>query len=226
MTPNVKITAINKQFQDGSMGYEVLVDGMNGNLNCKKSFREPLKAMRYMFFLSKRLDLRIDSIQLCALSLAYQRAKDAMDKVVEEANETAASQPDDNSEPTEEKSSVEEVKEDATGLTPMQKQFYDLKAKHPDAILLLRCGDFYETYNEDAHACADILGITLTRSSKTKNPDGSSLEMAGFPHHALDTYLPKLIRAGRRVAICDQLGNVTKKRATKKMQDMFEKESA
>lgn len=89
-------------------------------------------------------------------------------------------------------------------LTPMMKQFYDLKAKHPECILLFRCGDFYETYGEDAVTASGILGITLTRRS---NGGGSSgqLEMAGFPYHALDTYLPRLVRAGMRVAICDQL---------------------
>lgn len=91
-----------------------------------------------------------------------------------------------------------------TGLTPMMQQFYDLKAKHPDAIMLFRCGDFYETYSQDAVVASEILGITLTkRNNGGKN--GEPIEMAGFPHHALDTYLPKLIRAGRRVAICDQL---------------------
>lgn len=87
-------------------------------------------------------------------------------------------------------------------LTPMMKQFYALKEKHPDALLLFRCGDFYETYCEDAIAAAKILGITLTRRN---NGASRGDEMAGFPHHALDTYLPKLVRAGRRVAICDQL---------------------
>ena len=88
-------------------------------------------------------------------------------------------------------------------LTPMMSQFRSLKTKHPDAILLFRCGDFYETYNEDAVTAAQILGITLThRNNKGKV---ASVEMAGFPYHALDTYLPKLIRAGKRVAICDQL---------------------
>ena len=82
------------------------------------------------------------------------------------------------------------------------KQFFELKAKHPDAIMLFRCGDFYETYSEDAVTASEILGITLT---KRANGQGKTVEMAGFPHHALDTYLPKLIRAGRRVAICDQL---------------------
>ncbi|NPD53822.1 DNA mismatch repair protein MutS [Prevotella sp. PTAC] len=84
-------------------------------------------------------------------------------------------------------------------LTPMMKQFFDLKAQHPDAVLLFRCGDFYETYCEDAITASQILGITLTRRSN------GGTEMAGFPHHALDTYLPKLVRAGKRVAICDQL---------------------
>ena len=87
-------------------------------------------------------------------------------------------------------------------LTPMMKQFLVLKAKHPDAVMLFRCGDFYETYSTDAVLASEILGITLT---KRANGKGKTIEMAGFPHHALDTYLPKLIRAGKRVAICDQL---------------------
>jgi DNA mismatch repair protein MutS len=86
--------------------------------------------------------------------------------------------------------------------TPMMKQFLSLKAKHPDAVMLFRCGDFYETYSTDAIIASEILGITLT---KRANGKGKTVEMAGFPHHALDTYLPKLIRAGKRVAICDQL---------------------
>ena len=89
------------------------------------------------------------------------------------------------------------------GLTPIMKQFFDLKAKHPDALLLFRCGDFYETYCDDAVIAAQILGITLTKRNNGAGVKGD--EMAGFPHHALDTYLPKLIRAGKRVAICDQL---------------------
>ncbi|MBQ8126884.1 MAG: DNA mismatch repair protein MutS [Prevotella sp.] len=88
-------------------------------------------------------------------------------------------------------------------LTPMMKQFFDLKAKHPDALMLFRCGDFYETYCDDAVEASRILGITLTKRNNGAGAKGD--EMAGFPHHALDTYLPKLIRAGKRVAICDQL---------------------
>ena len=87
-------------------------------------------------------------------------------------------------------------------LTPMMKQFLELKAKHPDAVMLFRCGDFYETYSTDAIVASEILGITLT---KRANGKGKTIEMAGFPHHALETYLPKLVRAGKRVAICDQL---------------------
>ena len=114
-----------------------------------------------------------------------------------------------------EEKQIEEAKEETTkaetkavaaaSLSPMLKQFYDLKAKHPDAILLFRCGDFYETYCNDAEKASKILGITLTRSNRTKDIEGKPLSMAGFPYHALDTYLPKLIRAGERVAICDQL---------------------
>ena len=109
----------------------------------------------------------------------------------------------------------EKVKEEATkaetkavaaiALSPMLKQFLDLKQKHPDALLLFRTGDFYETYKQDAEKASKILGITLTKSSKTKDEQGKPLVMAGFPYHALDSYLPKLIRAGQRVAICDQL---------------------
>lgn len=86
--------------------------------------------------------------------------------------------------------------------TPLMKQFFEIKAKHPDAILLFRCGDFYETFSQDAIEASEILGITLTRRA---NGAAKTVELAGFPHHALDTYLPKLVRAGKRVAICDQL---------------------
>jgi DNA mismatch repair protein MutS len=99
-------------------------------------------------------------------------------------------------------------------MTPMMRQYFSMKAKHPDAVLLFRCGDFYETYGEDAVTSSSILGITLTKRNNGGN--SGEMEMAGFPHHALDTYLPKLIRAGRRVAICDQLEDPKKKRASLK----------
>ena len=86
--------------------------------------------------------------------------------------------------------------------TPLMKQYFEMKAKHPDAVLLFRVGDFYETFSEDAIQASEILGITLTRRA---NGVAQSVELAGFPHHALDTYLPKLVRAGKRVAICEQL---------------------
>ena len=85
--------------------------------------------------------------------------------------------------------------------TPLMKQYFEMKAKHPDAVLLFRVGDFYETFSDDAITASEILGITLTRRA---NGVAQSVELAGFPHHAPDTYLPKLIRAGERVAICDQ----------------------
>ena len=107
---------------------------------------------------------------------------------------------------------MEKAKEEATkaetkavALSTIMKQFLDLKSKHPDALLLFRTGDFYETYQQDAEKASKILGITLTKSTKTKDEQGKPLAMAGFPYHALDSYLPKLIRAGERVAICDQL---------------------
>ena len=86
--------------------------------------------------------------------------------------------------------------------TPLMKQYYSVKASHPDAVLLFRVGDFYETFGEDAILASEILGITLTRRA---NGAASSVELAGFPHHALDNYLPRLVRAGQRVAICEQL---------------------
>ena len=123
----------------------------------------------------------------------------------EEKNQESSKDEDKKDETKEETKKTETKAVAAASLSPMLKQFYDLKAKHPDAILLFRCGDFYETYCNDAEKASKILGITLTRSSRTKDIEGKPLSMAGFPYHALDTYLPKLIRAGERVAICDQL---------------------
>jgi len=89
-------------------------------------------------------------------------------------------------------------------LSPLVKQFYELKSENPEALILFRTGDFYETYSSDAEEASRILGITLTKSSVRKNKDGELLKLVAFPHHALDTYLPKLIRAGKRIAICEQ----------------------
>ena len=134
---------------------------------------------------------------------------------IHEENEKKEEERRNSPEQKEKEKQEEKVKEETTkaetkavaavALSPMLKQFLDLKQKHPDALLLFRTGDFYETYKEDAEKASRILGITLTKSSKTKDEQGKPLVMAGFPYHALDTYLPKLIRAGQRVAICDQL---------------------
>lgn len=211
MKTNVQITAVKKEFKNGQNGYEVKVEGMDGKLDCKMNFHEPLKAMRYMFLLSKRLELQIDSIQLAALSLAYQRAKEAEQKAVEDAaqaaNEVGEADDDSDDVPAQ---NVEEEKPAAAGSSPLLKQFDELKKKHPEAILLFRCGDFYESYREDAEAIAQVLGITLTKRSK------DNVKMAGFPYHALDSYLPKLIRAGKRVAICDQIEDPNTKRRVKR----------
>ena len=209
MKTNVQITAVKKEFKNGQNGYEVKVEGMDGKLDCKMNFHEPLKAMRYMFLLSKRLELQIDSIQLAALSLAYQRAKEAEQKAVEDANAVLAEvgEAEEQSEPAPEAKSEEPAPEEPS---PIIKQFDELKAKHPEAVLLFRCGDFYESYREDAEVLAQVLGITLTKRSCDK------LAMAGFPYHALDTYLPKLIRAGKRVAICDQIEQPASKNLVKR----------
>ena len=209
MKTNVQITAVKKEFKNGQKGNEVKVEGMDGKLDCKMNFHEPLKAKRYMFLLSKRLELQIDSIQLAALSLAYQRAKEAEQKAVEDANAAFAEigEAEEQSEPAPEAKS-----EDPAPVQPstLLTQFDELKAKHPEAVLLFRCGDFYESYREDAEVLAQVLGITLTKRSS------DNIAMAGFPYHALDTYLPKLIRAGKRVAICDQIEDPASKNLVKR----------
>lgn len=205
METNIQITAVNKEFQNGTKGYQVLVQGLDNKIDCKMNFTDPLKAMRYMFMLSKKLDLQINKIELAALSIAYKRIKDAEQKLVQEVQEAAEQT---SNEVNEHEDEVTKVKVSSND-TPMVKQFKELKDKHPEALLIFRCGDFYETYFEDAKAAAEILGITLTRTSK----DGT--EMAGFPYHALDAYLPKLIRAGKRVAICDQMEQPKTKRSSK-----------
>lgn len=100
--------------------------------------------------------------------------------------------------------------------TPMIEQFWMLKGKQPESLILFRCGDFYETYSDDASIVSDILGITLAKDSTEKEMDGTQLRMAAFPYHALDSYLPKLIRAGHRIAICDQLTPTRTKELTKR----------
>ena len=130
-------------------------------------------------------------------------SKEAYEKILAE-NGVSVTDKTEQQDKTDKQEEVPEEKSEDT-LSPILRQFYDLKSKHPDAILLFRVGDFYETYSKDAEATAKTLGITLTRHNTQKDKDKRPLYMAGFPHHALDTYLPRLIRAGHRVAICDQL---------------------
>ena len=198
---SVQIVANNAEFKNGNKGFRVEIKGMEGKLNASRSFANPLKAMRYMFLLSKKLELQINSIDLAAVSIAYQKAKAELSQASVKVNEVAANAQSDaetmEKESESEDSDSDPVKEDKRAT--FRKQFEEFKEKHPDALLLFRCGDFYETYEDDAQIASEVLGITLTYDRKNKR------KMAGFPHHALDTYLPKFIRAGHRVAICDQL---------------------
>lgn len=222
MNPNVKITAVKKEFKNGTKGFEVRVDGMDGKVNCLMNFHNPLKAMRYMFMLSKRLELQIDNVQLLALSLAYQRVKVAEQQIVDNANEILSEMEKVGGEPevAPESTDVAVDQTEAPAESPMIKQYRELKEKHPEALLLFRCGDFYETYFDDAVDAANILGITLTRRS------ADNTAMAGFPYHALDTYLPKLIRSGKRVAICDQLEDNTKNPVKRNITELVKPASA
>ena len=190
MEAKFQITAVRKEFKNGGNGWQVYVEGMEGNLRCEMNFREPLKAMRYMFGLSKQLGVQVNKVSLAALSIEYQTAK-AQTESHEGENNTGEQ------DSSSEESAPEELVRKPN--TVLVSQYEELKRKHPDALLLFRCGDFYECYDEDAKIAADILPITLSVRSST------GTRMAGFPFHELDTYLPRLIRAGQRVAICDQL---------------------
>ena len=193
MEAKFQITAVRKEFKNGGNGWQVFVEGLEGNLQCKMNFREPLKAMRYMFGLSKQLGVQVNKVSLAALSIEYQTAKAQTESHEGENNNGEAESSDEDSAPA--------VYDEDTRAHDkfLVFQYEDLKKKHPDAILLFRCGDFYEIYDEDAEVAAKILGITVGERFRT------GLKMACFPHHELDTYLPKLIRAGQRVAICDQI---------------------
>ena len=210
ISSSVQIVANATEFKNGTKGFKVEVKGMEGKLNITRSFADPLKTMRFMFMLSKKLELSINKIDLAAVSVAYQKAKAELAKASAHVNEVAANAQSDAQELEKdseaEASDPDNKKEDSS--SAYLKQFNEFKDKHPEALLLFRCGDFYELYEQDAEIAADVLGITLTLDSKNKR------KMAGFPHHALDTYLPKFIRAGHKVAICDQL-EAPKKRSKK-----------
>ena len=203
MKANVQISAVKKEFKNGQQGWQVFVEGMEGKLRCEMNFRDALRAIRYSFLLAKKLNLRINEVQLAALSLDYKQSKSAVEQaqVAEVATEVAqevaaeagAAEQDEHSD--EKSEAPEEV---ALSDSPIFKQFCDLKKKHPDALLLFRCGDSYKCYEEDAIKAAEILCLTdIVEEDK--------ITVASFPYHALDTYLPRLIRAGHRIAICDQL---------------------
>lgn len=206
----VQIVANATEFKNGNKGFKVEVKGMEGKLNITRSFTDPLKTMRFMFMLSKKLELGINKIDLAAVSVAYQKAKAELAQASAHVNEVAANAQSDAQElekDSEAEASDSDSSEEVTHLAYIQ-QFNEFKEKHPEALLLFKCGDFYETYENDAQIASEVLGITLTLNTRDKR------KMAGFPHHALDSYLPKLIRAGHRVAICDQL-EVPKKRSKK-----------
>ena len=182
----------------------MLVEGMEGRLRCEMNFRDALKAIRYSFLLSKKLNLQINEIQLAALSLDYQQAKEAAKAQVAEAatevaQEVAAEA--EQGEPSDEKSEAPE--EVAVAESPFFKQFASLKEKHPDALLLFRSGDVYRCFEEDAVKAAEVLCLTSI-------VEEDKITIASFPHHCLDTFLPKLIRHGIRVAICDDITDFCK----------------
>ena len=309
MKANVQISAVKKEFKNGQQGWQVFVEGMEGKLRCEMNFRDALKAIRYSFLLSKKLNLQINEVQLAALSLDYQQAKEAAKAQVAEAatevaQEVAAEAGEaEQGEPSDEKSEAahefvscskmqkfreehpdavvigrkgsvcEQFGEDAKACaaalgntaeilcdgTPyfvfdieyldeciqklvasgkkvclwdifkgednideinekvqeqiaqnkkaesaLFKQFCDLKKNHPDALLLFRTGDVYKCYEEDAIKAAEVLCLTdIVEEDK--------INVASFPHHCLDTYLPRIIRHGIRVAICDDITDFVKK---------------
>lgn len=173
------------------------------------NFSNAANALNYAFLLKKRHGITIarrafDLIlwEIKRTGALSSRAKARAEAKQDDKGEAAKVEPQ-----PEDVSKVESVAN-----TTLMKQYKEMKKKHPDAILLFRVGDFYELFGEDAVIASDVLGITLTRRANGKK---NSIELAGFPHHALDTYLPKLVRAGHRVAICEQLEEPKAKKRTK-----------
>ncbi|MGM9733818.1 MAG: hypothetical protein ACI3YT_06835, partial [Prevotella sp.] len=140
-----------------------------------------------------------------AKGLAADTASTGAERIPEQREEKKQEEKQEEKEEEKKEEEKKDGKAVKATVSPLVQQYLDLKKKHPEAILLFRCGDFYETYKDDAVKASKILGITLTKSNGRKDDEGKPLAMAGFPYHALDTYLPKLIREGERVAICDQL---------------------
>ena len=161
----------------------------NGTKNAESDFyfSEPLKCLKYCFLLRKRSGGIIPKAIYAKLMADVSASK-------AQAEPSAAQE------------SAPEA-EQASEQSALAKAWESMKAKHPDSILLFRCGDFYEAYGDDAKTASEVLGITLTRTSRKD----ITAQMAGFPHHALDSYLPRLVRAGKRVAICDEPTKVAEK---------------
>lgn len=163
------------------------------------NFTNAANALNYAFMLkAENCPISKNAFALLQAEIKRTGAVSSRAKARQEAKAKAEAE----SKAEEAKAVEAEPKVEAVTDSPLEKQFEEMKKKHPDAILLFRVGDFYEIFSEDAVIASDVLGITLTRRAKGKD---KYIELAGFPHHALDTYLPKLVRAGHRVAICEQL---------------------
>ena len=153
MEAKFQISAVRKEFKNGGNGWQVFVEGLEGNLRCEMNFREPLKAMRYMFSLSKQLNVQVDKVSLAALSIEYQTAKAQTESHEGEDNNGETESSDEDSD-----SAVKYDEDTRAHDKFLVFQFEDLKKKHPDAIILFRCGDFYECYEDDAQVAALVSG--------------------------------------------------------------------
>ena len=191
------ILASKREVKSGSQMWHAYLQE-NGTKNAESDFyfSEPLKCLRYMFLLRKRSGGIIPKAVYNKLMADVSASKAQAEP---SAAQESAPQAEQAAEPSAAQESAPQA-EQAAEPSALAKAYESMKTKHPDAILLYRCGDFYEAFGEDAKAVSDVLGITLTR----RNAKDITAQMAGFPHHALDSYLPKLVRAGKRVAICDE----------------------
>lgn len=182
------------------------------------NFNNAANALNYAFMLKgENCPISKNAFALLQAEIKRTGAVSTRAKARAEAKQKAEEQPAQGEEATEQAQAEQkpeaEPKVEAVRQAPLLEQYQEMKKKHPDAILLFRVGDFYEIFGEDAVIASDVLGITLTRRANGKK---SSIELAGFPHHALDNYLPKLVRAGHRVAICEQIEKPKTKKRTKK----------
>lgn len=191
--------------EDAELKISVGVYHSDGSILYILNFTDPLKALRYAYVLKEREECPISKYSMELLKSAVkaqkanaEKAEPASEPVPEPVKEESTPKP---AEKKEEQKAEEKPKHKGKKNPSMKKQYEEMKKKHPDAVLLFRVGDFYEVFDDDAVKASDILGITLTSRKEGK----TIRKLAGFPHHSLDTYLPKLVRAGERVAICEQL---------------------